>query len=161
MGFPIYKIVMAFNKNDGVPKYFLTGEKPNSIAKSTLANAMDVACPSNFERFLHLYPTTSDIPSFIKADTVSDQEIKISIEKAAQAGTVICPHTATAYYLKHKLKIDGLVVATAHPAKFCEVVEPVLGKKISLPPALQEIMSKSNSFHEIEAKLSLLLDNLI
>lgn len=162
IGFPIGKITLACNANDVLPKYFSTGEWKPKATQRTLANAMDVGSPSNMERLLDLYANPRDFSSLIDAHLVDDEAIKKTIgEVYKKWGLVICPHTATAfdYVLKNKVT-DGIVVSTAHAAKFEGTVEPIIGKKIELPESLKSIASKTEKFQTIPPDFSLLMSEL-
>tara|TARA_B100000683_G_scaffold179684_1_gene173106 strand:+ start:600 stop:1892 length:1293 start_codon:yes stop_codon:yes gene_type:complete len=156
MGFPIADIVMSNNANGVVTDTFnnLSFEPRPSIP--TLANAMDVGNPSNMERLLHL--VSGDIPKLMEdmsAFTVSDAEIRDRIQRVkAEQGLVVCPHTATAFEVLARENLAGSIcVATAHPAKFPETVEPLIGEEVPIPPALQEILSKETRVSALSPQL--------
>jgi threonine synthase len=116
---------------------------------ATLANAMDVGAPSNFERLRWLY---ADDDAALRADlhveAVDDASIRAVIARRwAQAGEVFCPHTATAVAVLEALRADGMqgdwaVAATAHPAKFESVVEPLIGRALDVPPSLSALLQR-------------------
>jgi threonine synthase len=154
MGFPIDKIIMTTNENSVLSDFYKTGQLHPQSSKKTLANAMDVGNPSNFERLVNLYPQLDNLLKISKVYLVTDQEIKQSIQSFKQNfDTVICPHTATAYagYLKMcpLLQQNSIIVATAHPAKFCEVVEPLLNQKVVWPEALLKLGQREAHYETI------------
>jgi threonine synthase len=105
---------------------------------------MDVGAPSNVERLQHLFPRLSDLD----ADAVSDDEIRAIVARTWQAcGRAICPHTACGVEVLRRLRERGatgtwIVAATAHPAKFAEVVEPIIGETVAPPPALAALLAR-------------------
>jgi threonine synthase len=160
MGLPIGEIVLATNANRTVPDYFESGEFNPSPTIRTLANAMDVGNPSNLERVIALLDPA--LRPRIRAVSVSDDEIRSSIRDArARYGQILCPHTAAAYNARQSL--DGghwVIVATAHPAKFNEVIEPLLGSPAPMPPQLAELMKRESRKHELKPELSALRQEL-
>lgn len=156
MGFPIRQIVLTCNANRSVPEYLETGLWKPHPTVATLANAMDVGNPSNLERIRDLYPQFDDLKREIQAFSVSDLQIRETIaEDWKKSGQIWCPHTATAAFVRKLLpaKEDWIIVATAHPAKFESIVEPLVGKTIAIPPALEELLSKPSHFEEIRPQL--------
>ncbi|BCD91292.1 threonine synthase [Francisella halioticida] len=145
MGFPIDEISMSLNANDTVIDYLKTGEFNPRASVETLANAMDVGNPSNFERLLYLSGNYENFKNNVKATCVSDPEIKNEIEQVYnQYNEVICPHTATGFVARKQSDSskDYIIVATAHPAKFESVIEPVLGIEVAPTEALQQLLDK-------------------
>lgn len=138
LGYPIAKVVFAHNANRCIPDFFITGQVREQATIATLANAMDVGMPSNFERVLDLYPNFADLKEKAAAVSVSDEEIKKTIKEAYEKwGQVLCPHTATAVYAwRQWADTDSILVATAHPAKFESVVEPLLKLQMKIPTNL-------------------------
>lgn len=152
MDFPIGQIIMATNANKALPDYLETGVKKSHQTISTLANAMDVGNPSNLERAIHLYPKLEDFRKDVDAISVSDDEIKKAIIEGKKSGNIWCPHTAVAAFVRESIPGDHwIIVATAHPAKFETIVEPLIGEKITVPPALQNLLTKKSVFKEIPA----------
>ena len=109
---------------------------------------MDVGAPNNFERLQWLYPDAAELRTVLSAEAVDDATIRSTIVDAwEQHGEAICPHTACAVHVLQRLREDGATgdwaaVATAHPAKFPEVVEPLVGHAIALPPALAAMLER-------------------
>lgn len=152
MGAPIKQIVLALNANRSVLDYIENGqfEKRNSIA--TLANAMDVGNPSNMERLMHLYNGWEAFKNEVSAYSVSDELILETIAKVwHEKNYVICPHTATGEYVRGQLTEEGptVVYATAHPAKFETIVEPIVGHSIPIPPQLALLLDKESHVKNI------------
>jgi threonine synthase len=147
IGFPIERIVLAHNANRTVPDYLRTGEWLPRPSVQTLASAMDVGNPSNMERLRALYPTFHAITEHLSAQSVDDATIRSRIkEDFMQFGREWCPHTATAAEVYRRLsererrESPWVVVATAHPAKFNDIVEPIIGKPVGVPAALGRLL---------------------
>lgn len=149
MGAPVGPIVLACNANDALPRYFGGDDYAAQPTRATLANAMDVGAPSNFERLRHLFGgDDAALRAAIGAVSVDDAAIRETIRTApARHGIVPCPHTATALHVLETLRERGdarpwAVVATAHPAKFETIVEPLAGVAVPIPPALADCLAR-------------------
>lgn len=160
MGMPVGEIVLAHNANRTVVDFLATGEWTPRPSITTLASAMDVGNPSNMERFRALFPHLSQLRSAISAVSVNDAAIcqRIRLD-ADRYGRVWCPHTATAAEAYARLPESSrvaqrwCVVATAHPAKFPEVVEPLIGRTLDVPDNLRALFSREVRVEEIDASL--------
>ena len=148
MGLPIGDIVLAANANDVLPRYFAGGDYAPEATKATLANAMDVGAPSNFERLRHWHSDDASLRAALSAHAVDDATIRATIAAAPERhGIVPCPHTACGLHVLETLRMQGdtrpwTVVATAHPAKFDSIVEPLVGHPVALPPALAACLAR-------------------
>lgn len=157
MGAPIGEIRLATNANDTLPRYFAGDEYAPHPTRATLANAMDVGAPSNFERLHHWHRDDAELRHAIRAQGVDDATIRATIAAApARHGIVPCPHTATGLFLLEQLRAQGdthpwAVVATAHPAKFESIVEPLVGHAVEPPPALAESLARPASAEALPA----------
>lgn len=152
MGYPIERIVLACNANRTIPDYLESGEYRPRDSVQTLANAMDVGAPSNMERLFDLYPTFSIFSENITAYSVSDDEIRRTIREVYDdEGYIICPHTACGERVRrdHFNDVPSIVVETAHPAKFNDIVEPLLGVTVPVPQNLYQIMKKESKAKNI------------
>jgi threonine synthase len=167
VGLPIGEIVLAHNANRTVPDYLETGEWQPRPSVATLASAMDVGNPSNMERLRALFPELRDMRNAVSAFTVTDDAIRARIWGGFEEfGQVWCPHTATAAEVYERLstarqgapKQHGrwVVVGTAHPAKFREIVEPLIGQAIPVPETLARLFARPTECTEIDADLSAL-----
>jgi threonine synthase len=144
IGLPIGEIVLAHNANRTMPDYLESGAWRPRASVATLASAMDVGNPSNAERLRHLFPGVDELRGAISAYAIEDEAIRKRIRAGFdEEDQVWCPHTATAAeaLARHRASGKGgdgpwVIVATAHPAKFPEVVEPIIGGTVPLPPAL-------------------------
>ncbi|WP_150467046.1 threonine synthase [Francisella sp. SYW-9] len=157
MGFPIDEISMSLNANDTVIDYLNTGEFNPRASVETLANAMDVGNPSNFERLLYLLGNYENFKNNVKATCVSDSEIKDEIKQVyKQYNEVVCPHTATGFVARKQSDSnkDYIIVATAHPAKFESVIEPVLDIEVAPTEALQQLLDKEQHKVSIDKSMN-------
>jgi threonine synthase len=182
-GLPIAHFVAATNANDVVPVYLSSGRFEPRASVQTIANAMDVGNPSNFERMLWLYREDIDaMRQDIGASVHSDDEVRVTIRRVYdERGYLLDPHSAIAYLgLKAHLGLSdpagsgfshpvrsgfsdpvgsgvsrtgriGIFLATAHPAKFAEVVEPIIGRAIETPAPLTEALAQPRQILRIEA----------
>jgi threonine synthase len=161
MGLPIEKFVAATNANDIVPSYLATGVFAPRPSVQTISNAMDVGNPSNFARLMALYNNDlKSIQAEISGKKYTDEETAKAIESVYKnTDYVLDPHGAVAYlglkdYLKESgSKAHGVFLATAHPAKFIEVVEDVIKTKVDLPAALQDAVNKEKRSILLEPEL--------
>jgi threonine synthase len=146
MGLPVKRFIAANNENDIVYQYLKTGIYEPRASKATIANAMDVGAPSNFARILDLYNQShSEISGQLVGYRYSDEEIRETMKQVY--GTekyLLDPHGAVGYRaLRTDLKRGevGVFLETAHPAKFTETVESVLGAgAVTLPEKLAQFM---------------------
>ncbi len=155
IGFPIASVALATNANQSILDYFRTGEWQPKETVSTLANAMDVGNPSNMERLIHLYPNLKDLKRDVRVFSVSDREISQTIELGpSEYNEVWCPHTATAVAARKQLASpQWVIVATASPAKFDTIVEPLIGRKVAIPPALAALLTRASNVIEISSEV--------
>ena len=156
MGFPIEKIALALNANRALYNYSQGDDWAPAQSLPTLANAMDVGNPSNFARLSHLLPKRDEWLKITDVVSASDQNIRDTIIDVFNTHAYeICPHTATAYYTKQKLKWDhAICVATAHPAKFDTIVEPLINQSVALPSALKDLLTLPGKKTDIPVDLS-------
>jgi len=148
VGFPLGRIILAHNINRTVPDFLETGHWQPRSSIPTLASAMDVGNPSNMERIRAAYPTLVALRHQLSADSVDDATIRTRIGgDFMEYGREWCPHTATAAEVYARLSSSErrdrpwVLVATAHPAKFNEIVEPIIGKAVEIPASLQRLLS--------------------
>jgi threonine synthase len=167
IGLPIGRIVLAHNANRAVPDFLRTGEWHPRASVPTLASAMDVGAPSNFERLRALFPDFEAIRDAVRAESVADSEIRARIgQDFLQYGKTWCPHTATAAEVYARLPESErsgrrwIVVSTAHPAKFSEIVEPIIGRRIDMPETLAKLFSRPVSCADLPPTLAALTEAL-
>ena len=145
MGLPIKRFIAANNRNDVVYKYLQTGKFEPKPSVATIANAMDVGNPSNFARILDLYHNDWEaIKAEISGFTYTDEQIAATLAEVYRTeGYLLDPHGAVAYRsLLEGLQPDevGVMLETAHPAKFKSVVDEIIGADIDIPDRLLEFM---------------------
>jgi threonine synthase len=148
MGLPVHRFIAATNANDVVPAYLESGDYRPRASVRTLSNAMDVGAPSNFARMLDIYCSTwnmmkSDVVGFHFSDDATRDAIR---EVDAKYGYIVDPHGAVGYLALRAFQqmesCRGVVLETAHPAKFLEDMEMILGRKIAVPERLAELADK-------------------
>ncbi|HKE47289.1 MAG TPA: threonine synthase [Rhodanobacteraceae bacterium] len=165
-GLPVGDITLATNANRVLPDYFAGGTYEPQPSVATIANAMDVGAPSNFERLRWLYSDDATLRRALAAESVADDEIRDEIRTSrARYGTLICPHTATAARVLARLRQRGdtrdyAVVATAHPAKFETVIEPLIGGPVEVPPALKALLDRPSRSEPIAVDYGALRERL-
>lgn len=145
MGLPIKRFIAANNRNDIFLQYLQTGQYNPRPSISTIANAMDVGDPSNFARVLDLYSNSHDaIKAEISGVSYDDEQIAVALKTCfEETDYLLDPHGACGYQaLKDGLQVNetGVFLETAHPAKFLETVERIIGQKVDIPQKLQEFM---------------------
>ena len=154
MGLPLKGFVAASNANDVVPEFLQSEVYRPRASVQTVANAMDVGDPSNFERMMQLCAEDiAALRSEVQGFSCSDVKIKQAIaEIYNKYGYLSDPHSAVGYLATKQLGVDGFWLSTAHAAKFGEVVEPVAGVAPELPQSLAEMVGRARKFTVIEAK---------
>tara|TARA_Y100001949_G_scaffold170064_1_gene170768 strand:- start:130 stop:1413 length:1284 start_codon:yes stop_codon:yes gene_type:complete len=169
MGLPVKKFIVATNANDVFPKYLQSGKIKPQPLKHTLSNAMDVGEPSNLDRILKLYNhDISALHEDLTSWSFSDNETRSSIHNTKDSfNYIIDPHTAVGllgldtYRRENGTDYTGIVLATAHPGKFAEVIEPIISEKVSIPKRLQESMSKEKHATMLPNQYSYLKEYLL
>ena len=147
MGLPIKRFIAATNSNDTVPRYLRTGEWAPNPTVATLSNAMDVSQPNNWPRIEALIERGEIDKAILTGDAVDEEYTQVAMRQLASLGYVSEPHAAIAYKsMKRDLEEEevGIFLGTAHPAKFRESVENVLGQPISLPQELADVAGKES-----------------
>lgn len=150
MGLPVQKFIAATNVNDVVPKYLKGSPFTPKNSVQTISNAMDVGNPSNFERIKHLFGNSdAAIRNVIKGYSYTDEQTRETIRDLFEKEDVlICPHTAIGYRAANEFQADEIsahpvvTLATAHPVKFRDVIEPETGHKINIPERLEKWMKR-------------------
>jgi threonine synthase len=150
MGLPVQAFVAACNANHPVPDYLATGNYLPKPSVETISNAMDVGAPSNFIRMQILAGTEIDqVRQVVKGYDTTDAKTKeIMLDVYQRTGYVMCPHTAVAYDGLTQYAAEnpgdyyGVLLSTAHYAKFLPTVEATLGTKVDVPERLAELLDK-------------------
>ncbi|MCL2277483.1 MAG: threonine synthase [Treponema sp.] len=166
MGAPVKQFIAATNSNKTFPDYLDSGEYQARASQATISNAMDVGAPSNFER-MSAHFSLDEMRSLILGVSVSDSETKATVVRVAEnAGYMLDPHSAVGWKGVDKLSAENKagegpfgVLCTAHPAKFNEVVEPLIGKP-PMPETLLRAMDRTVNAKTIPADVNALIDIL-
>lgn len=168
-GLPVKHFIAACNSNKVVPDFFTTGAYQPQPSVATISNAMDVGNPSNFIRILEIF--NNELPSLknvVSSVSISDETTKATLQKVyEQSGYILDPHGAVGYYaleeyLKQKKNGDkGFILETAHPVKFPDVVEEIIGKKIPVPASAQHLLGLKKESVVIDASFNQLKDWLM
>ena len=160
--------MFATNSNQTIYNFSKTGEWSPSPSIQTYASAMDVGNPSNMERFSSLYSDDARLSREMDCISVSNEEISQQIKQQfKELNLVVCPHTATAFKAYDSLKETEdrnrhwVIVSTAHPAKFENIVEPIIQETIDIPTNLMTILEKESVFTEIDSNFSTLKQFLV
>lgn len=155
-GLPVKHFVAVTNANDVVPEYLKTGLYKPRHSQATCSNAMDVGDPSNFERLDDLYENSVDIfRNHIDAYAVDDKTTLSTISRVDKEHAYLCcPHTAVGWrgaelYREKNPDIPAVILSTAHPAKFVEIVEEATGRPPELPEALQELANREKQAFQV------------
>ena len=176
MGVPIAGFIAATNVNDTVPRYLATGVYEPRPSVATVANAMDVGAPSNFERLSWLFGgDRAAMQAMIAANVHSDDDVRRAIaELHRRYGYVADPHTAIAYLGTRALEHlstrtpqhlstsapQHVFLSTAHPAKFAEVVESAIGEAVPMPVPLAAALTRPRFVERIGPSLDQLANLL-
>jgi len=167
LGAPIDSIVLAHNVNRTVPDYLREGILRPRASVLTISSAMDVGDPSNLERLRALYPDVAALRGAVSAVSIDEEatraRIRIDFERY---GRIWCPHTAVAAEAYARLPAveraqrRWLLVASAHPAKFREIIEPLVGAALPMPENLARLFARPTRYTEIDANLAMLKRSL-
>jgi threonine synthase len=165
MGLPIHYFISATNDNNTIPEFLRSGVFTPKASVPTISNAMDVGNPSNYSRMLYLYDAAFDaIRADVKGVYFDDETTKKALIKTHQDFNYLMdPHGTVGYLALKQLitpKETGLFLETAHPAKFSEVVEPLIKKTVALPESLKKFENRvvtsqpiANDFAKFKKKL--------
>ena len=145
MGLPVKRFIAANNRNDIFYQYLKTGIYSPKPSVATIANAMDVGDPSNFARIYDLYGGSHEaIKKDISGETYTDEQIRETVQAVYnETGYLLDPHGACGYRaLAEQLQPGetGVFLETAHPAKFLQTVESIIGVEVQIPEKLQAFM---------------------
>jgi len=159
MGLPRVRFLAATNANDVVPELLRTGHFRPRPSRRTLSTAMDVGNPSNLARILHLYGGDLDrIRRDVTGRSVDDDGTRATIRRVHEdTGHILDPHTAVGFQalvreLEERPGVLGVLVGTAHPAKFAEVVEPAVGTTLPVPEALARGLRRERRVTSMEPR---------
>lgn len=167
-GLPAAHFIAACNANDVVPRFLQTGKYEPRQAIPTISNAMDVGNPSNFVRIMKIFNNDEGkLKEMISSHTTDDQQTKDMLLNVYQTDRYLLdPHGAVGYdavqrYLESHFGERGIVLETAHPIKFLDVVEPIINESIPVPASICETLKKEkvarkigNTYEELKAYLT-------
>ncbi|MGV3559643.1 threonine synthase [Larkinella arboricola] len=158
MGLPVHQFIASTNLNHVVPTYLQTGSYAPKPSVETISNAMDVGSPSNFVRLTHLFNDDFDtLKQMLSGYYFTDEQTRQTMDDVYQQfNYVMCPHTAVGYmglksYQHIHTDVCGISLATAHPAKFKELVESVIHTPVDIPAALEELMNRPKQSIKMKA----------
>lgn len=166
-GLPIGRVLFAANLNATIPEFLATGEFRGRPSIPTLANAMDVGDPSNAARLRFMMGQDPTLRAALGAQSTDDETIRARIrEGESDYGSLFCPHTACAVEMLEHERRQGskdafCVVATAHPAKFDDVVEPIVRHSIEPPKALTAMLKRPAQSEALSTDYEALKDRLL
>jgi threonine synthase len=167
-GLPARHFIAATNANDVIPNFLQTGEFKTKPAKATLSNAMDVANPSNFVRILEIFQ--KQLPALkqtLSSVSISDEETIAALKELYTNHHYLAdPHGAVGWlalqrYLDEHKDANGYFLETAHPVKFYDTVEPIIGRQIPLPASVQALLDNQKQSKKIEAQYTNLKEFLL
>lgn len=168
LGVPVGEIVLATNANRVLPDYFAGDDYLPQASVATIANAMDVGAPSNFERLRWLYRgDDAALRAAFASRSIDDATIReVIARRFRDFGEVFCPHTATAVKVLEDLRAAGqggdwAMAATAHPAKFESVVEPLIDCPVEVPPALDALLQRPAHADPVPASYDALRQRIV
>jgi threonine synthase len=163
LGLPIKRFIAATNSNDTVPRFLHTGKWEPKATIPTISNAMDVSQPNNWPRIQAMVDKGWVDEGIIVGESVDEECTQLAMVQLANLGYVSEPHAAIGYRCLSKALVGdevGIFLGTAHPAKFRETVENVLGQPIALPEALAKASAKeaysvdvNNSYEALKAHM--------
>ena len=167
-GLPVNHFIAACNANDIIPAFMETEKYEPKKAVATISNAMDVGNPSNFVRILKIFDNKFiDLEKVLSSCSISDEATKATLQKVyEEQNYLLDPHGAVGYlalqqYLQQHPNKKGIVLETAHPVKFYDVVEPVTGKAVPIPIAVQKQLALQKNSTKITAENELLKQFLL
>lgn len=167
-GLPVQHFIAACNVNDAVPEYLRTGNYAAKTAVPTISNAMDVGSPSNFIRVMELFGSRYEtLKEKISGYTVTDAITRQTMADVYhREGYTLDPHGAVAYYalqdyLSKYPELKGFILETAHPVKFPDTVEAMIGKKVEVPASAQHLFGLEKKSIPMKADFAVLKEWLL
>ena len=167
-GLPIKHFIAACNTNDTVPEFLRSGNYQPKKAVPTISNAMDVGDPSNFIRIMQMFNQQIDgLKKLLNGYTISDDETKATLISVFEKHNYLLdPHGAVAYkalqqYQAQYPNAKGVILETAHPVKFYDVIEPLINQTVPVPEVVAEQIKKEKVSTKISADTNELKDFLL
>ena len=164
LGLPIKRFIAATNENDTVPRYLETGEWSPNETVATMSNAMDVSNPNNWPRVEHMLKAGIVDKEAVSSVSVGEEQTQSTMLQLNKLGYISEPHAAVAYKaMQYSLTEEefGVFLGTAHPAKFKEVVESILGQPLGLPKELADCAGEKILSSNMAADFALLRQYLL
>ncbi len=164
MGLPIKRFIAATNVNDTVPRYLETGEWSPNDTVATISNAMDVSNPNNWPRVEHMLKSGVVAADCVSSVSIDEEQTQSTVIQLTKLGYISEPHAAVAYKaLQYNVQENefGVFLGTAHPAKFKEVVESIIGQPIGLPKELADCAGEPILSQDMSADFIQLRDYLL
>ncbi|MEP7238385.1 MAG: threonine synthase [Ferruginibacter sp.] len=167
-GLPIRHFIAACNANDTVPEFLRSGNYLPKKAVPTISNAMDVGDPSNFIRIMEMFHQQIDgLKKTLNGYTISDNETKATLMNVYQKHNYLLdPHGAVAYnalqqYQAQHINTKGVILETAHPVKFYDVIEPLINQTVPVPETVAEQIRKEKKSTKISVNANELKQYLL
>ena len=157
MGLPIKRFIAATNANDTVPRYLETGEWTPNVTVATISNAMDVSNPNNWPRVEHMLKNGIVEQGCVSSVSIDEEQTQSTVIQLSKLGYISEPHAAVAYKALQYSAVEGefgVFLGTAHPAKFKEVVESILGQPLGLPKELADCAGEPILSKDLAANFS-------
>ena len=157
IGLPIKRFIAATNLNDTVPRYLETGEWTPNKTVATISNAMDVSNPNNWPRVEHMLKSGIVESDCVSSVSIDEEQTQSTVIQLSKLGYISEPHAAVAYKaLQYNAQEGefGVFLGTAHPAKFKEVVESILGQPLGLPKELADCAGEPILSQEISSEFA-------
>ena len=151
MGLPIEKFIASTNANKTVPEYLKTNHYLSSKSIETISNAMDVGNPSNMKRIMDIYSNVENLKNDLLAFSFDDEKTKKCIKDIwSTYNYMLDPHSAVGLlgldeFLKINSDFEGIFLGTAHPAKFSDIIEPIISEKIDMPKNLTKVINREKN----------------
>ena len=164
LGLPIKRFIAATNENDTVPRYLETGQWSPHDTVATMSNAMDVSNPNNWPRVEHMLTSGIIDKAAVSSVSVGEEQTQSTMLQLNKLGYICEPHAAVAYKaMQYDLSEQefGVFLGTAHPAKFKEVVESILGQPLGLPKELADCAGEKILSSDMTADFALLRQYLL
>jgi threonine synthase len=167
-GLPVKHFIAACNANDVVPNYMQTQQYVPKNAVATISNAMDVGNPSNFIRILEIFQNQfTDLAAVFSSCSISEDLTKSTLQSIYKKyNYLLDPHGAVGFmaldqYLQSHPDQKGIVLETAHPVKFYDAVEPVIGELVPIPVSIQHQLTLQKNSIKMEAQNEMLKSFLL
>jgi len=168
MGLPVNQFIASTNANKTVPEFLKTKHYISSKSIETISNAMDVGNPSNINRIMDMYNTIENLKNNLLAFSFSDKETKQIVKDIFfKNNYLLDPHSAVGllglnvYLDSVNSDYEGVFLGTAHPAKFSNIIEPIINQKVDMPISLKNVINKEKKSTLLNNDYNLFSDYLL